>query len=607
MSPDGRITRVTGALVEVSPLRGVALYELARVGVGELLGEVIRLEGDTATIQVYEDTSGLRVGEPVQPTGEPLVVELGPGLLGSILDGVARPLELVAAEAGDFIRPGVTVPTLDPERVWSFTPGVVVGQAVGPGDMLGVVEERAGRELPILVPPEAGGVVAEVAAGSFTVSVPVVRLEDGSALSLAHRWPVRQPRPVAQRLPTGPPFITGQRVFDFFFPITEGGSVSVPGGFGTGKTVIEQSLARHAAADVVVYVGCGERGNEMADVLNEFPQLVDPHTGRSIMDRTVLVVNTSNMPVAAREASVYLGMTIAEYFRDLGYRVAVMADSLSRWAEALREIGSRLQEMPGEEGYPTYLGNRLGKLYERAGRAVPLGSPEREGVITLISAVSPPGGDFSEPVTQASLRVCGALWALDPALAHQRQFPAVDWETSYTLYAEETRDWFAERVAPDWPALRATMFELLQRERELREIAGLVGPEALQDKDRLLLSTAHLIREIVLGQSAYDPNDAASPVEKTYRLASLSYRLYETALAALEAGIGFEELDLEPARRALANFRNATPAEATDWAEATEAALARLRERTADVAGTTAPAPATAAQDSVRADEEPGP
>jgi V/A-type H+-transporting ATPase subunit A len=582
MSERGRITRVTGALVEARPMRGVALYELARVGGDELLGEVIRVEGDTATIQVYEDTNGLRVGEPVRPSGEPLVVELGPGLLGSILDGVARPLELVAATTGDFIQSGISVPTLDRERRWSFEPRVAAGQRVGPGDVLGTVGERAGRELPILVPPDGGGTVADISTGEFTVFEPVVHLQEGGVLTLAHRWPVRHPRPSAQRLPSERPFITGQRVFDFFFPVTEGGSVSVPGGFGTGKTVIEQSLARHAAADVVIYVGCGERGNEMADVLNEFPELVDPNTGHSIMDRTVLVVNTSNMPVAAREASVCLGMTIAEYFRDLGYRVAVMADSLSRWAEALREIGSRLQEMPGEEGYPTYMGNRLGKLYERAGRVRAQGTPEREGVITLISAVSPPGGDFSEPVTQASLRVAGALWALDPALAHQRQFPAVDWEISYSLYAEVTKSWFAERVAADWPGLRAGLLQLLQRERELREIAGLVGPEALQDKDRLLLSTAHLIREVVLGQNAYDPNDASSPVEKTYRLALLSHELYESALSALDTGIDLEQLDLEPARRALTNFRNAPADEAEAWAGETAAALAVLRGRAAE-------------------------
>jgi len=577
VSGEGRITRVTGALVEATPLREVSLYELARVGRQGLLGEVIRLEGQTATLQVYEDTNGLRVGEPVRPTGEPLAVQLGPGLLGSILDGVARPLELVAAQTGDFIQPGIVVPTLDRERAWTFAPRVEPGSAVASGDLLGVVSERGGRELPILVPPETAGVIRHIGAGDFTVEEEVGRLDDGTPLTLAHRWPVRRPRPAARRLPAERPFITGQRVFDFFFPITEGGTVAVPGGFGTGKTVIEQSLARHAAADVVVYVGCGERGNEMADVLNEFPVLVDPRTGRSIMDRTVLVVNTSNMPVAAREASVYLGMTIAEYFRDLGYRVAVMADSLSRWAEALREIGSRLQEMPGEEGYPTYLGNRLAKLYERAGRVVPLGSPAREGVITLISAVSPPGGDFSEPVTQASLRVAGALWALDPALAHQRQFPAVDWETSYTLYGEVTQRWFTAQVAEDWSSLRETLLELLQRERELREIAGLVGPEALQDKDRLLLSVAHLIREVVLGQSAYHPHDAASPVEKTHRLASLSYELYQAAQGALAAGVAFEQLDLDPARQALMNYRDASPDRASSWAQTAAEALERLR------------------------------
>ena len=341
------------------------------------------------------------------------------------------------------------------------------------------------------------------------------RLEDGQVLRLAHQWPVRQPRPVARRIAADRPFVTGQRVFDFLFPVAEGGTVAVPGGFGTGKTVIQQSLAKFAAADVVIYVGCGERGNEMAEVLQEFPRLVDPGTGRSIMDRSVLVVNTSNMPVAAREASVYLGVTIGEYYRDMGYRVALMADSLSRWAEALREIGARLQEMPGEEGYPTYLGNRLGKFYERAGRVAAIGQPERIGALTLISAISPPGGDFSEPVTQASLRVAGALWALDPALAHQRQFPAVDWETSYSLYGDVTDPWFAEHAGPEWPQVRRDTLELMQKERELREIAGLVGPEALQDRDRLLLEVAALVRETVLGQSAFDANDALSPVAKT--------------------------------------------------------------------------------------------
>jgi V/A-type H+-transporting ATPase subunit A len=393
---------------------------------------------------------------------------------------------------------------------------------------------------------------------------------------MAHHWPVRQPRPAAARLPATRPFVTGQRVFDFLFPVAEGGTVAVPGGFGTGKTVIEQSLAKYAEADIVVYIGCGERGNEMAEVLTEFPSLEDPRTGRSIMDRSVLVVNTSNMPVAARESSVYLGITIAEYYRDMGYRVAVMADSLSRWGEALREIAARLQEMPGEEGYPTYLGNRLGKFYERAGRVRPSGAPERDGVLTLISAVSPPGGDFSEPVTQASLRVAGALWALDPALAHQRQFPAVDWETSYSLHAEGTSAWFAEHGGPDWPALRRDTLELLQKERELREIAGLIGPEALQDKDRLLLEAARLVRETVLGQSAFDPNDALSTVEKTYRLAQLAREAHRAGLAALDRGALFEHLDLSTVRRALAALRRAAPEEFGARVVEAEQAVSRL-------------------------------
>jgi V/A-type H+-transporting ATPase subunit A len=422
------------------------------------------------------------------------------------------------------------------------------------------VEERPGIVHRVLVPPGVRGAVRAIAAGDYTVSEAIGRLDGGAALRLAHRWPVRRPRPVARWLPIDRPFVTGQRVLDFLFPVAEGGSVALPGGFGTGKTVIEQSLAKFAQADVVVYVGCGERGNEMAEVLRTFPELTDPATGRSVMDRTVLVVNTSNMPVAAREASVYVGVSVAEYYRDMGYRVALMADSLSRWAEALRELSARLQEMPGEEGYPTYLGNRLAKWYERAGRAAALGRPERVGALTVISAVSPPGGDLSEPVTQASLRVTGALWALDAALANQRQFPAVDWETSYTLYGEQTAPWFSATVAADWPDIRREVLDLLQRDRELREIAGLVGHEALQDRDRLLLEAARVIREVVLGQSAFDPHDAASPVAKTYRLVSLAWRLYRAALAAVEAGTPLERLELAGLRRRLAALRS-TPAD----------------------------------------------
>jgi V/A-type H+-transporting ATPase subunit A len=552
------------------------LYELVRVGSRGLLGEVIKVTGDRATVQVYEDTAGLQLGEPIARTGQSLTIHLGPGLLGAVLDGVGRPLASIAAQAGDFIAPGIAAPTLDATHRWEFAPSIRPGDRVAGGDVLGTVDERADMQHRVLVPPGIAGTLATLAAGSYTVAEPVGALADGTPLQLGHVWPVRQPRPYARRLPAAQPLVTGQRVFDFLFPVAEGGSVAVPGGFGTGKTVIEQSLAKFAEADVIVYVGCGERGNEMAEVLEEFPRLVDPRTGRSIMDRTVLVVNTSNMPVAAREASVYVGATIAEYYRDMGYRVAVMADSLSRWAEALREIGARLQEMPGEEGYPTYLGNRLGKFYERAGCVTALGAPARNGSVTLISAVSPPGGDFSEPVTQASLRVVGALWALDPALAHQRQFPAVDWETSYSLYADATAAWFAERTGADWPELRRRTLELMQRDRELREIAGLVGPEALQDGDRLLLEAARVVRDAVLAQSAFDPNDAFSSVAKTYRLATLAQALYAAGLAAIARGAAIDRLDLGPARQALAAARRAAPADFEAHAAEAAAIIARL-------------------------------
>lgn len=573
---DARIVRVSGALTEAEPLPGVALYELVRVGARGLLGEVIRVSGERATIQVYEDTTGLQLGEPVAPTGESLTIHLGPGLLGSVLDGVGRPLTSLARETGDFLAPGVAAPTLDTSLRWEFTARAAPADVVRGGDVLGTVAERSGTTHHVLVPPGMAGTIASIASGTFTIAESIGRLEDGTPLYLAHRWPVRRPRPFRRLLPAARPLVTGQRVFDFLFPVAEGGTVAVPGGFGTGKTVIEQSLAKYAEADVIVYVGCGERGNEMAEVLEEFPTLVDPRTGRSIMDRTVLVVNTSNMPVAAREASVYVGVTIAEYYRDMGYRVALMADSLSRWAEALREIGARLQEMPGEEGYPTYLGDRLGKFFERAGRVTTLGSPERTGSVTLISAISPPGGDFSEPVTQASLRVVGALWALDPALAHQRQFPAVDWETSYSLYADATAAWFAGATGPEWPALRQRTLALLQRERELREIAGLVGPEALQDTDRLLLESARIARDAVLAQSAFDPNDAFSTVAKTYRLAALAQAIHTASGAALGAGKAIDRLELAPVRQSLAAARRAAAPEFDARAGDVEAAIAGI-------------------------------
>ncbi len=561
MTSEARIRRVTGNLVEAAPLPMAAVYELARVGERRLLGEVIRIQGDRATVQVYEDTTGLAVGEPLQLSGESLTAHLGPGLLGSVLDGLGRSLHRLATVTGDQIRPGAEAVTLETERAWTFRPVVRRGDRVGEGDILGIVEERPGFEHRVLVPPGQAGTIEEIHDGPFTVTQPFGRLADGSPMLMAHRWPVRTPRLFRRRLPDDRPFVTGQRIFDFLFPVAEGGTVAVPGGFGTGKTVIEQSLAKYGEADVVVYVGCGERGNEMAEVLAEFPRLEDPRTGRSIMDRTVMVVNTSNMPVAAREASVYLGVTIAEYYRDMGYRVAVMVDSLSRWAEALREIGARLQEMPGEEGYPTYLADRVGRFYERAGRVITLGSPERQGALTLISAISPPGGDLSEPVTQASLRVTGSLWALDAALAHERQFPAVDWEASYSLYAEAVTPWFESAGGAGWGELRRETMDLLQRGRELQEIAMLVGPDTLQDADRLVLDMARVIRDAVLAQSAYDPNDARSSVIKTWRLATLARDLYQAAKAALESGVPFDHLALAPARRALGAIRTASEGE----------------------------------------------
>lgn len=560
------LVRISGALAEAEPLGEASLYELVRVGHKGLLGEVIRVAGLRATIQVYEETSGLCVGEPVTLTGQSLTVQLGPGLLGSVLDGVGRPLARVAQSTGDFVHPGAAAATLDEATQWSFTPLVSAGTTVQGGDVLGTVLERESFLHRVLVPPGVSGVVAGLERGTYTVNEPIGRLTDGTAITLSHAWPVREPRPISRRLPLGAPLVTGQRVFDFLFPVAEGGSVAVPGGFGTGKTVIEQSLAKYAEADVVVYVGCGERGNEMAEVLEEFPKLIDHRSGKPVMDRTVLIVNTSNMPVAAREASVYLGVTVAEYYRDMGYRVALMADSLSRWAEALREIGARLQEMPGEEGYPTYLGNRLGKFYERAGRVRAAGTPEREGALTVIGAISPPGGDFSEPVTQAALRVVGALWALDPALAHQRQFPAVDWETSYSLYSDVTEAWFAKSAGADWTELRSATLGLLQRDRELREIAELVGPEALVDADRLLLEAARMIRETVLGQSAHDPNDASSTLDKTYRLVGAALAVYRAGQRALAAGKTFEQLDLATPRRLLAMVRRASSEEVPDRA-----------------------------------------
>ncbi len=573
---EGRIIRVAGAIAEAQPFGDVALYELVEVGERRLLGEVIRIRDDVATIQVFEETSGLALGEPVHRTGGSLTLQLGPGLLGSTFDGMGRPLQGLADASGDFIASGMAMPTLDPKARWDFEPSIEPGATVRGGDELGVVEERPGIVHRILVPPSCAGRVSQIERGAFTVSEPIGALEDGTALRLSHPWTIRERRPIAERLPGDRPFVTGQRVFDLLFPVVEGGSVAVPGGFGTGKTVVEQSLAKFAKADIMVYVGCGERGNEMADVLEDFGRLTDPDTGRPIMDRTVLIVNTSNMPVAARDASVYLGMTIAEYYRDMGYHVAILSDSLSRWAEALREIAARLQEMPGEEGYPTYLANRMSRLYERSGRVQSQGSSGRKGAVTFISAISPPGGDFAEPVTQASLRVVGALWALDAGLAHQRQFPAVDWDTSYSLYVDATADWFSKNGGPDWSELRIKTMQLLQRDHEIREIAGLVGVDALEEDDRLVLEGARIARELLIGQNAFHPHDGFSPIAKTYQMARLLWELMDAGTKALSAGASFEKLGLAAVRVAFSAVKTAHPDELDERITDTELAIAEM-------------------------------
>jgi V/A-type H+-transporting ATPase subunit A len=553
------LTRITGTLAEARPLRGAGLYDLVRVGPRGLLGEVIRFRGDTATLQLFEDTTGLAVGAQVVATGSSLVAELGPGLLGSVLDGVGRPLAVLAAEHGDFITPGASAAMLDRARRWQFTATRRAGDDVMGGDVLGTVSEGDHFTHRVLVPPNVAGTLASIADGTFTVEQPIATLGDGTPLYLSQHWPLRTPRPVARRLPADRPMVTGQRIFDLLFPIAEGGTIAVPGGFGTGKTIVEHSLAKYADADVIVFVGCGERGNEMAELLHDFKKLVDPRSGRPLMERTVLVVNTSNMPVVAREASVYLGITIAEYYRDMGYRVAVMVDSLSRWAEALRDIAARLQEMPGEEGYPTYMASRLGALYERAGRADVLGGPTRSGAVTLVCAVSPPGGDFSEPVTQASLRVAGGLWALDAQLARARQFPAVQWATSYSLYANTIASALGAAAGADWAKLRTRVLALLQREAELREIASLLGVDEMDDRDRLVLAIASMIREHLLGQNAFDPNDALSLPAKTAKLAATAIDAYDDFDAKLAAGGELEQLPLAELRRNYAMLRRGAP------------------------------------------------
>ena len=544
----GKIYGVAGPTVLVKGMAGPVMNTVCLVGKQGLLGEIIRIKGELVTLQVYEDTSGISVGEEVISYGIPLSVTLGPGLLTGIFDGIQRPLEKIRQAAGGFITRGIKFEALDIDRLWEFTPLKKKGDFVEPGDIIGTVQETERIVHKIMVPPGQSGTITEIKTGKVSGAEYVCMLEKGKFIGLFQEWPVRKPRPFAAKLPPSTPFITGQRVFDTLLPVAEGGTAIVPGGFGTGKTVVEQSIAKFSRSDIVVYVGCGERGNEMSEILSDFPALKDPTSGLPLSLRTVIVVNTSNMPVAAREASIFTGITIAEYFRDMGYSVAMLADSISRWAEALREISSRLEEMPGEEGFPPYLATQLGIFYERSGKVRCLGTDNRTGSVTVISAVSPPGGDFSEPVTQASLRFAGSLWALDPDLAYRRHFPAVNWLASFSLYQAELNDWFVSEVAEDMVKLRGRLYSLLQRQTELRDIIQIIDVEALQEADRLTLEVANLATEAFLKQSAFSEVDAFNTYEKQYGILKSIFTFMESAEAALKRGVYIETILENPIR-----------------------------------------------------------
>jgi len=555
----GTIVKVSGPLVIASGMREANMFDVVRVSDKRLIGEIIEMHGDRASIQVYEETSGLGAGEEVESTGAPLSVELGPGLIGGIFDGIQRPLEKIRALIGNNLTRGVEVPSLDREKKWAFVPAAKPGDRLAGGDLLGTVRETAVVTHKIFVPPGLSGTLESLEEGEYTVEdrIGVLAGEDGKKhpLYLMQRWPVRQGRPYAQKLAPDMPLITGQRVIDSLFPVAKGGVAAIPGPFGSGKTVTQHQLAKWAEADIVVYIGCGERGNEMTDVLNEFPELIDPHTGQSLMERTVLIANTSDMPVAAREASIYTGITIAEYFRDMGYSVALMADSTSRWAEALREMSGRLEEMPGEEGYPAYLSSRLAQFYERAGRVISLGSDGREGTLSVIGAVSPPGGDISEPVSQATLRIVKVFWGLDAALAYKRHFPAINWLTSYSLYIDSLAPWFTQNVAGDWMELRSRIIRLLQEEASLEEIVRLVGMDALSASDRLKMETARSIREDFLHQLAFHETDTYTTLKKQYAMMRLILAYYDSAGDALAKGADIEALASLPVRERIGRFK----------------------------------------------------
>lgn len=572
----GIITKVAGPLVIAEGMRDADMFDVVRVSSQRLIGEIIEMHGDRASIQVYEETSGLGPGEIVESTGAPLSVELGPGLIGSIYDGIQRPLNEIMKVAGTNLKRGVDVPSLDHKKKWHFTPLVKKGDTVVAGDTLGTVQETHAVLHRILVPNKTGGVVESISEGDFTIdeTVAVLKTDKGNVeINMCTKWPVRVGRPYKRKLSPDILLTTGQRPIDTLFPLAKGGVAAVPGPFGSGKTVVQHQLAKWAAADIIVYIGCGERGNEMTDVLNEFPELKDPRTGNSLMERTVLIANTSDMPVAAREASIYTGITIAEYFRDMGYTVALMADSTSRWAEALREMSGRLEEMPGEEGYPAYLGSRLAQFYERAGRVIVNGSDDTEGALSVIGAVSPPGGDISEPVSQATLRIVKVFWGLDANLAYKRHFPAINWLTSYSLYTDRLADWFSKNAAPDFMELRGKLMTLLQEESELQEIVNLVGMDALSAPDRLKLETSRSIREDYLHQNAFDPTDTYTSLGKQVLMMRAILVYYDKAKEALANGADIEMLVNLPVRERIGRYKYVPEDKVRDEFESIKALL----------------------------------
>jgi V/A-type H+-transporting ATPase subunit A len=561
-SDTGRVVRISGPVVTATDLPNARLFDVARIGVDRLLGEVIRIDGELVVVQAFEDTTGLQVDEQVVATGEPLYAELGPGLLGAILDGTQRPLESLSTE-GHYIARGADPSRLDRSRLWDFRAVVRVGDQVAPGDVLGTAPEGRALEHRVLVPPGRSGTVTAVRPGPAGVLEPIVEI-DGRPVTMMQRWPLRQPRPVARRLPLTVPLVTGQRVLDLLFPVARGGSAIIPGGFGTGKTVLEQALAKFSSANVVVYVGCGERGNELTEVLEQFPQLIDPRSGAPLMERIVMIANTSNMPVAAREASIYTGITVAEYFRDQGYDVAMLADSTSRWGEALREVSSRLEEMPAEDGYPAYLATRLAGFYERAGAVQCLGTPERDGSVTIVGAVSPAGGDFSEPITQNSLRLAGCFWALDTALSRQRHFPAVNWLRSFSQY--DLGAWFDREVAEDWTRMRRWAAATLQDEGSLQEVVSLLGVDAIAAEQRITLRLGQALREDLLQQDSFDPVDASCPPERLLAMLRVLHATEAAMSTALERGVAVPDIIGASVLSVLGQMRRWSPDDVDDSA-----------------------------------------